>query len=277
MELWIPAMGYFRRKIEFYWAQSCLQRPDMARHALELYQSRVKLKAAKVLEVGCGSGFFSIELAKAGAWVVALDIDPDRIEGARKRAVERDACLSLVTGDAQRSGFKDETFDLILCRNVIEHVDYPRRMFEEVARILKPGGAIQLTAPNRYSLSQLISDEHYRLPLVVILPRKLASFIVCKIFSLEDNYSVGVIPSYRMLMSLIRAQGFTTRMDLPDRNLIKEKLICPERINNGLVRRIVKASQLVGLNGLFARIASAEGFLGLFAAGWSLWITTPNV
>ena len=269
-------MNYFRGKIEAYWQDSAVQREAMARDALYLYKKRIDLTSAKVLEIGCGTGDFSLELAKAGASVVALDMSQQRIDALRKRTVEIRLKLDLVVGDAQKTSFENETFDLILCRNVIEHVCNPPRLVEEMGRILKPGGAIQLTAPNRYSISQLFRDEHYRLPLVAILPRKLAGFVVCRIFNLEDEYSVSVIPSYDLLKTWIKIYGLISKMDLPNPELIARKWTFPEEINNRFVRRIVKTALLLHANHIISRIAASEEFLGWFAPRWSLWLTKPD-
>jgi len=263
----------FREKVKTFWQASALARESMAVKALSLYKTRVNISTARVLEIGCGTGDFSIELAKAGASVIALDLSMERIEVVRKKALEKGINLDLYLGDAEETTFPDETFDLILCRSVIEHVNNPKQLIKEMARILKPNGAIQLTAPNRYSISQILRDEHYRLPLVVILPRKVAAFIVCKVFSLEDKYSVSVIPSFKLLKKWTKANNLAIQMDMPDKQLIKEKWCNYEKVNNKLIKVIIRAVTLLGINKMIANIASSERFLGYFACDWSLWIT----
>lgn len=268
-------MNYFKGKIEAYWQESAVQRESMARDAMHLYEKRIDLRSAKVLEIGCGTGDFSLELSKAGASVVALDLSHERIAAIKKRADAQGLEMDVLVGDAQRTSFDDETFDLILCRNVIEHVSDPRKLVEEMARILKPGGAIQLTAPNRLSFMQIFRDEHYRLPLVVILPRKVAAFIVCRIFDLEDEYSVSIIPSYALLKGSIKSNGLISKMDLPDGELIRGKWTDPGKVNNRLIKFVVRAAKALRLNRIIANIACSEHFLGLFPPRWSLWITKP--
>lgn len=269
-------MNYFRKKTEAYWQESAGQREAMAQSALHFYEKRINLKSARVLEIGCGTGDFSMMLARAGASVVALEISQQRIDALRKRSEGKGLTLDFVKGDAQSTTFGDETFDFILCRNVIEHVSNPSKLISEMARILKPGCAIQITAPNRYSLSQLFRDEHFRLPLVVVLPRRVAAFIVCGLFNLEDDYSVSFIPSYRMLRRWITASGLTAKMDLPDRELIQGKWTQPEKVNNRFIRFVVRFLKLMGMNRMIADIASSERFLGFFSPRWSLWVSKPE-
>lgn len=263
----------FRGKIETYWHESALEREDMAVKALAFYKSRLNISGGKVLDIGCGSGDFSIELARAGASVIALDISRDRIEAVKKKALEKGLTLDLRIGDAEKTTFPDETFDLILCRSVIEHVRNPEQLIKEMSRILKLNGAIQLTAPNRDSISQILRDEHYRLPLVAILPRKLAAFIVCKVFNLEDEYSVSVIPSFRLLKKWTKANGLAIQMDMPNKQLIKERWRNYEKVNNNFIKIIIRAVSFLGINKIIADIASSERFLGFFARNWSLWVT----
>jgi len=270
-------MNIFRMKINSYWEKSERQRQEQAVKSISFYQRRIDLKNAKILEIGCGNGDYSIELARTGAFVVSIDIDPGRTQLVRMRAKEEGVNLNVFVGDAQETPFKAESYDLILCRHVIEHVSNPELLIEEMSRILKQGGAIQLTAPNRYSISQIFRDEHYRLPLVIILPRKLASFLVCKIFKLEDEYSVSIIPSYRLLKKWTKTRGLMMQMDLPNREWIKEKLIHPERINNRIYRLILKTASLLFFNRVIAKLVCTERITGFFATGWSLWITKQKV
>jgi ubiquinone/menaquinone biosynthesis C-methylase UbiE len=265
-------MDYFRNKIRAYWKEGGEQKRESAASALPLYQSRLNLNHSRVLDIGCGNGDYSIELAKASASVIALDLSRERVEIVKNKSAEQLTQVKLVLADAQKTPFKDSVFDLILCRNVIEHVNNPEALTTEMARLLKPEGAIQLTAPNRYSISQLVKDEHYRLPLVAILPRRMAAFIVCKLFKLEDQYSVSIIPSFRLLRQWMKKSGLIPKMDLPDADMIRGKWMVPEKVNRRFVRVLVTAVKLLGISRIVSDIVASERFLGAFAARWSLWV-----
>jgi ubiquinone/menaquinone biosynthesis C-methylase UbiE len=265
-------MDYIRNKIRAYWKEGGDQKKESAVSALPLYQSRLNLNQTNVLDIGCGNGDYGIELAKAGASVIALDLSRERMDIVKKKAAEQPIQLELVLADAQKAPFKNSAFDLILCRNVIEHVNSPEKLTAEMARILKPGGAIQLTAPNRFSISQLVRDEHYRLPLVIILPQRMAKLIVCKLFNLEDQYSVSSIPSFKLLKQWIKNNGLIFKMDLPNPEMIRDKWMFPEKVNNQFIRLMVTAVKLLGITRVVAEVVSSERFLGAFAARWSLWV-----
>lgn len=102
------------------------------------------LAGALTLDAGCGYGLFSAAAAGRGATVVSLDI------GARlvARAIARAGGRGLV-GDACQLGLRDACFDLVISSEMLEHTGAPARALAELARVLKIGGVLVLTTPNR--------------------------------------------------------------------------------------------------------------------------------
>jgi SAM-dependent methyltransferase len=98
----------------------------------------------RVLEVGAGEGALCRRLMDAGYRVVACELRPElfRLEGVECRKV--DATRGLPFGDAE--------FDVVLAVEVVEHMDAHGRFFDEVRRVLKPGGRFIFTTPNILSL-----------------------------------------------------------------------------------------------------------------------------
>jgi SAM-dependent methyltransferase len=102
--------------------------------ALDLMRARAP---ERVLEVGCGWG----ELAKRietelSSKVVALDLSPRMVELARERGVEASV------GDVQALPFADECFDVVVAAWMLYHVPDLDRGLAEIARVLRPGGAL---------------------------------------------------------------------------------------------------------------------------------------
>lgn len=96
-----------------------------------------RLRARRVMDLGCGAGdsvdlFRSVE---AGVSWVGVDIEESPEVAGRTRA---DA--EFVTFDGRRLPFGDESFELVYCKQVLEHVEHPRELLAEVARVLSPGG-----------------------------------------------------------------------------------------------------------------------------------------
>ena len=72
--------------------------------------------------------------------------------------------------DVMELDFSDNTFDIVICTHIYEHVPDAQIMIREIFRVLKPGGISYFAAGNRLS----IMEPHYKLPFLSILPRSLA-------------------------------------------------------------------------------------------------------
>ena len=99
----------------------------------------------RLLDVGCGYGFTARTLAKerTDLEVYGIDRDKKRIFEA-KRYKEG---VNFQVADAQKIPFKDKYFSAVMSLEVLEHVDDPRKVLNEINRVLKPGGIFFLTTP----------------------------------------------------------------------------------------------------------------------------------
>lgn len=96
------------------------------------------LKSGKILEIGPGPGYLSIEIAKLGDFqITGLDISETMIEIARRNAQEAGADVVFKLGDASNMPFKDNTFDFIVSSGSLHHWKEPVKVFNEVYRVLK--------------------------------------------------------------------------------------------------------------------------------------------
>lgn len=94
----------------------------------------------KILDVGCGSGFFMLMF---GGGLVGLD-DADNVEVCRRRGLQAYP-VDLETG---RFPFKDETFDVAVCLEVLEHLGDPINVLGEIFRVLQSNGYVVVSTPN---------------------------------------------------------------------------------------------------------------------------------
>ena len=99
----------------------------------------------KVLELGCGSGYFTKELAKLPIDLVAIDISPSLLEVARKSIVS--PRVQIVEGNAYDLDFADHSFDSVVGSSVLHHLECDAAI-RETYRVLKPGGWAVFTEPN---------------------------------------------------------------------------------------------------------------------------------
>ena len=107
----------------------------------ELKKYLPEKKNLRILDVGCGTGFFTILLAKEGHQVTGIDLTPDMITHAKKLAEEEKADCSLRSW-MRKSGFSDEEFDVIVSRNLTWTLPDAEHAYQEWFRVLKPGGVM---------------------------------------------------------------------------------------------------------------------------------------
>ena len=98
-----------------------------------------------VLELGCGTGYFTKEIVSSGAQITAIDISPALLEIARKN-VSADN-LRFCLENAYSMSFPDNSFDRVIGSSVLHHLDI-RKALGEIRRVLKPGGMAYFTEPN---------------------------------------------------------------------------------------------------------------------------------
>ena len=101
----------------------------------------------RVLDAGCGVGYGSALLADAGAAeVVGLDLSAKAVHAAAQGVP---ANATFVTGDVHTLAFEDERFDVVVCFEVIEHVEAQDEVIAELARVLAADGVLVVSSPNR--------------------------------------------------------------------------------------------------------------------------------
>jgi ubiquinone/menaquinone biosynthesis C-methylase UbiE len=100
------------------------------------------LKDRKVLDIACGMGWSTIEMARAGVQVTGIDISTRVIEIARKHIALRnlEAKAEALVMDAQALQFEDESFDFVHAYGCLMHMPDTEKAISEIYRVLRPGG-----------------------------------------------------------------------------------------------------------------------------------------
>lgn len=109
--------------------------------ALVLENSPEKEKL-DILDIGTGPGFFPIILTKAGHNVTGIDITESMISVAKENLIGIDVKATLLTMDCQELSFTDNSFDLVVCRNLTWTLADPVKAYKEWYRVLRPGGRL---------------------------------------------------------------------------------------------------------------------------------------
>jgi glycosyltransferase involved in cell wall biosynthesis/SAM-dependent methyltransferase len=115
----------------------------LARRSIATF--RYPFAGRRVLDLGCGHGYDTLAMRAAGAEVVALDMDPAKLL-ATGTPLEGG-----VRGDATRLPFPDGSFDGVYCSNLLEHTPETPPVFDEIERVLRPGGWAWVSWTNWYS------------------------------------------------------------------------------------------------------------------------------
>ena len=114
-----------------------------ARYAFAARLARGK----RVLDLGCGTGYGAAELAKQALSVTGLDLSADAVAYAREHFPA--AGLEFVEGSATTVNLPDQSFELIVAFEVIEHLKDWRHLLEHARRLLTPGGQFVVSTPNK--------------------------------------------------------------------------------------------------------------------------------
>jgi SAM-dependent methyltransferase len=123
-----------------------------------------------VVELGCGTAYFSAWLARRGARPVGVDITPAQLETARRLQGETGLSFALVEADAGATGLPGESFDLALSEYGASIWVDPYRWIPEAARLLRPGGRLVFLRNSTLSIlcvpddDSLPSDERLHRP-----------------------------------------------------------------------------------------------------------------
>ncbi|MGF1552644.1 MAG: bifunctional 2-polyprenyl-6-hydroxyphenol methylase/3-demethylubiquinol 3-O-methyltransferase UbiG [Paracoccaceae bacterium] len=107
------------------------------------------------LDLGCGGGFLAEALVERGARVTGLDPSEGAIESARTHAREAGLDIRYDVGPGEAMPYADDSFDLVLSVDVLEHVSSLDATLDEVRRVLRPGGVFCFDTINRNPVARL--------------------------------------------------------------------------------------------------------------------------
>lgn len=152
--------GYWSKRSDSFQAQRRAElHSSMADRWLLEIQKYLPKRKLKILDVGCGSGFFTILLGKQGHEVLGTDLTPDMIKKSRELAKEEGIDCKFEIMDAENLDFPDETFDVVISRNLTWTLPDAGHAYEEWCRVLKKGG-ILLNFDANYGSSNFADTSH---------------------------------------------------------------------------------------------------------------------
>lgn len=159
--------------------------------------------SGKILDIGCGSGFF-IQLAKKKGYdTYGVELNKEAVEYARKTF-----SLNIQNIDLVAANFPDNYFDIITCSQLLEHIAKPNDLLKEIHRILKDDGILMIEVPN------------------------FAGFVV-KIW--KDKWS-GFQPQWHIWQ--FKPKTLSTLLE--KNKFITKKIVCKQNIYTGMPQNIFK-------------------------------------
>ncbi|HLD61233.1 MAG TPA: class I SAM-dependent methyltransferase [Patescibacteria group bacterium] len=145
------------------------------------------VQGKKVLDIGAGTGRLTLQLAKRGAEVTAVDISEEMLKKLRSKNEE----VRIVIADAEDLPFDNDAFDIVVSAFLVVHLKDPTRFFDEVYRVLKDGGTFLVTNINQKDppkvktrQGEIIIESHYH------RPKKIREILESLAFGIEQEVFV---------------------------------------------------------------------------------------
>jgi len=150
-EWWDPESSFYQMKVSF--------NPGRVGYARKVIAERMgfDLAGRAALDVGCGGGYLTEEIARLGFAATGVDPSEPSLRAAAAHARAQDLEIRYVKGAAEDLPFEAGAFDAVFCCDVLEHVRDLDRVVFEISRVLKPGGVFCYDTINRTLLSGLVA------------------------------------------------------------------------------------------------------------------------
>lgn len=170
---------------------------------------------AEILDMGCGAGFLSNDLAFAGHRVTGIDLSTSSLKVAASRDVTH--TVRYLAGDVYKVPFPAESFDVVAAMDLLEHVSDPQKVIAEATRVLRPGGLFFFNTFSKNPLAWLVvikgmewfvknTPADYHVYSLFINPNKLTGWM--DDFGLETMAIRGIRPVFvqKALFQLLRTR-----------------------------------------------------------------------
>lgn len=110
------------------------------------------VRGKRILDLGCGTGNYAIELARRGAIVTGIDASMDMLETAGEKAKSKGLLITFLAGKAEDMPFKADSFDVLVSVTACEFFGNMQMAAGEMKRVLRPDGTIVIGTINKLSL-----------------------------------------------------------------------------------------------------------------------------
>ena len=223
--------------------------------AMYEYLVSCDLKDKRVLVVGSGFGDDALRLAKLGAKVSAFDLSPDSLEIARALALREGLDILFEEMPAEKLLFENDTFNYIVSRDILHHVDIPKTM-SEIVRVAKPGAIFVVNEIYSHSITDRI--RHSTLVEKIVYPRMQRMIYGSgKPYITEDERKLSEF-DLDQIMRQLEPRLFTKHFNFLVTRVIPDRFESLAKIDRLLLRVLRPIAHLLAGRMLFsARIAKS--------------------
>lgn len=184
------------------------------------------VKGRRILDLGCGTGWFSIILAKRGAYVHGIDISAKGIDVAERRAEINGVAdrVSFSVMSIYDLSFEKEYFDEVIGLSVLHHVNEKKILCNELKRILKPGGRCVFNEP--FGESEILEKIRLLVPVEIMEEDKThwneqVKYKDLDVFREHFHVSWREFQFFSRLDRILKSEKLIKRLGLLDRYLLK--------------------------------------------------------
>jgi SAM-dependent methyltransferase len=173
-----------------------------------------------ILDLGCGRGEFLNELINNGMEGHGIDISDFAIEFCPK------AKINVIDIEKEKIPYPDNTFDVVYSKSFVEHFYYPEKIFNEIYRVLKPGGTIITLTPEwQYIYLSFFEDFTHRTPFTNLSLREIQEMSGFKDIEVESFKQLPIIFENNFFSKFFSFFSFLTRILVPEKFRMKNKWI----------------------------------------------------
>jgi O-antigen biosynthesis protein len=185
-------------------------------HWARYFMAREYAAGKRVLDIACGEGYGSASLSDVALSVTGVDISPEAVAHATHRYTRPN--LKFLVGSCSSMPVADETVDLVVSYETLEHHDRHHEMMREIKRVLRSGGLLMMSSPDRLEYSEVDPDN----------PFHVKELTRCEFIALVKEYfaNVAFFSQRVVLGSCIIPEGAsapTVLYTLPDRTHTQPK------------------------------------------------------
>ncbi|KGP63607.1 3-demethylubiquinone-9 3-methyltransferase [Legionella norrlandica] len=147
---------------------------DINEARFKFISQHINLQDLRVLDVGCGGGILCETMAKAGAHVTGIDAERETVQVAKEHAQKVHLDIDYFSSTIEE--YEAQSFDVVTCMEMLEHVQNPELVIQHCKRLLKPDGLLFLSTISRTLkayLGAIIAAEY----ILNLLPRQTHDYV----------------------------------------------------------------------------------------------------